>query len=141
MGQLLFYDEKEMHVFDCYITSVEQEAPIPLDVTPLDAMAVQTIYRPNTTAKAVFDIREVKAELDPTMMKRIAKYNLDKEFWELNDRKNKVEEELRRLDSKVAEMREKIGLMDSLVLKIWEDEDFDEDKYTPNDDDDYEEYD
>lgn len=121
--QILLYDDEEMLIYNVIEFSTQNEG-----------IAYNEV--PKTAIMAKITTETVKAELDPTTMKRIAKYNLDKEFWEINDKINKAQEELLRLDKEVDEKREKILLMDNLIEMIWEDEDFDEDKYLPEDEED-----
>lgn len=135
--QFLIYDDKEMHVYDVVNYVPQPVGHTEFDVTMLEDNLKRVAIIPNSTYTAELTTGEKKAELDPTTMKRIAKYNLDKEFWEINDKINKAHEELLRLDKEVEERREKILLMDNLIEMIWGDEDFDEDKYLPDDEEDY----
>lgn len=120
--QVLLYDDEEMLIYNVIeIYTKDNE------------FANNEVPRETITAKIT--AQTVKAELDPTTMKRIAKYNLDKEFWEINSKINKAREELARLDKEVNERNEKILLMENLFEMIWEDEDFDEEKYLPDEED------
>lgn len=118
--QVLLYDDQEMRIYNV-----------------VEFYKWNNDFAINEVQETTYKVRILsetsKAELDPTTMKRIAKYNLDKEFWEINDKINKAHEELLRLDKEVNERSEKILLMDDLIEMIWEDEDFDEDKYLPDD--------
>lgn len=120
--QVLLYDDEEMRIYNVVNFGVQNKEFTYNEV-------------PKETIMAEITTETDKAELDPTTMKRIAKYNLDKEFREINDKINKAREELLRLDKEVNERREKILLMDNLIEMIWEDEDFDEDKYLPEEED------
>lgn len=75
---------------------------------------------------------KVKAELDPTTMKRIAKYNLDKDFKELNEKIKSAEEKLDRLNKEVEEKKEKLKFMGELLLKVWNDRNFDKENFLLN---------
>ncbi len=94
---------------------------------------------PEYTCKAEITIGEVKAELDPTTMKRIAKYNLDKDFEELNRQIKFAEERLKNLNEQAEENERELELMRELFPKIWHDANFDQDNYLPDEDYDYEE--
>lgn len=136
--QILLYDDNEMHVYD--IVNYNQKSP---DVDEIDATSIEDMFThkvivPKGTYSAEITVGEKKAELDPTTMKRIAKYNLDKEFWEINEKINKATDKLMQLNKEVDQMRSKIELIDNLAVKIWEDEDFDEDNYLPDDEEDSE---
>lgn len=132
--QVLLYDDQEMHVYEVVNYTPQPVGFTEHDVTMLEDDFTQKMVIPNHTYIAELTVGEKKAELDPTTMKRIAKYNLDKEFKTINSQIIKAREELLRLDKEVNERREKILLMDNLIEMIWEDEDFDEDKYLPEED-------
>lgn len=88
--------------------------------------------------QATLSIGKVIAELDPTTMKRIAKYNLEKEFEEQVNKVRNMSEEVRLLEKEYGEMEKKLNFARYMCKKIWADEDFDEGKYLPKYDD-YEE--
>lgn len=137
MGQILFYDERGMRVYDCILFDVKPPDETELDATSLEDMETQIVIRKGTTSTASITIGEVKAELDPTTMKRIAQYNLHKDFEELNRKISNAVEKLSQLDKEMNTRREKILLIENLAEKIWKDDDFDEDRYLPDEDDDY----
>ena len=72
-------------------------------------------------------------------MKRIAKYNLDKDFEELNRQIKFAEERLKNLNEQAEENERELELMRELFPKIWHDANFDQDNYLPDEDYDYEE--
>ena len=139
MSQLLFYNTEndEMRVYDCAVIGVEREPDIGMDATSLEDTHIRTMYIPSDKANAVFHIREVVAELDPTTMKRIAKYNKDKELEELNYKIRSAEDRLKRLNDEMAEKEKKLELMQNLGRQIWEDKYFDEAIYSRTDKYDY----
>lgn len=139
MPQILLYDEKEMHVFEVknyYLGTVEFTS---YSYAPIEDNQRRISLIPEHTYKAEITIGEVKAELDPTTMKRIAKYNLDKDFEKLNRQIKSAEERLKNLNEQVEEKEQKLELMKTLFPKIWNDADFDQDNYLPDEDCDYEE--
>ena len=135
MSQLLFYntEKDEMRVYDCYGCKVKRQEGVKLDGSSLEDMVEQTIYRPSDLANAVFNIKEVVAELDPTTMKRIARYNKDKELEELNYKIQSAEDRLKRLNDEMAEKEKKLELMQELWRQIWEDKHFEEETYSRTD--------
>ena len=137
MSQLLFYntEKDEMRVYDCYISKVDHN-PNVFDCTMIDDMTTRTMFIPNDEATAVFNIKEVVAELDPTTMKRIARYNKDKELEELNYKIQSAEDRLKCLNAEMEEKEKKLELMQELLRQIWEDDCFDEGKYSHIEDDD-----
>ena len=141
MSQLLFYntEKDEMRVYDCCVCEVKRMEDVPLDCTSLEDTVTKTMYIPSDEATAVFNIREVVAELDPTTMKRIAKYNKDKELEELNYKIQSAEDMLKGLNEEMAEKEKKLELMQELLRQIWEDDCFDEAMYSRTDKYDYDE--
>lgn len=139
MLQVLLYDGKEMHVFEVVGYFPEQPRFEEVDITTIEDVVSKREIAPDWTYRAEITTGEVKAELDPTTMKRIAKYNLDKDFEELNRQIKSVQERLKNLNEQVEEKEQKLELMRKLFPKIWNDADFDQDKYLPDEDCDYEE--
>ncbi len=139
MSQILFYDENGMKVFDCSLFDIKPPEQIEMDCTGLEDMKTRTIIRTGTTATASVTLGEAKAELDPTTMKRIAKYNLDKDLEELNRQIKSREDRLKLLNEEMETKENKLNFMQNICQKIWNDDCFDEDDYAPNEDDDYEE--
>ena len=141
MSQLLFYNDKddEMRVYDCYISKVEHNDDLFCQSAFLD-MTQKTMHIPNNNVTAVFTIKEVVAELDPTTMKRIAKYNKDKELEELNYKIKLAEDRLKVLNDEMNKKEKKLGLIQNLGQQIWEDDCFNENKYLHSGDDDYDDW-
>lgn len=129
MGQILFYDESGMRVFDCSLFDIQPPERTELDVTGLEDMEAKTIIRTGTTATASITLGETKAELDPTTMKRIAKYNLDKDFEETNRKIESAKSRLKALQDEISVRENKLETIDKVAKMIWEDECFDEDDY------------
>lgn len=141
MSQLLFYntEKDEMRVYDCYVCEVKRQEGTTVDCSSLEDMERRTMYIPSDQANAVFNIKEVVAELDPTTMKRIARYNKEKELEELNYKIQSAEDRLKRLNGEMAEKEKKLVLMQELLRQIWEDDCFDEAMYSRTDKYDYDE--
>lgn len=139
MSQLLFYNTEndEMRVYDCCVCEVKRMEDVPLDCTSLDDTVAKTMYIPSDQANAVFNIKDVVAELDPTTMKRIARYNKDKELEELNYKIQSAEDRLKRLNDEMAEKEKKLELIQNLGRQIWEDDYFGEAIYSRTDKYDY----
>ena len=137
MLQVLLYDGKEMRIFDVASYDPEPLEPSDFNVAPLGSTRKKTAIIPGYTFEARITTGEVKAELDPTTMKRIAKYNLDKDFEELNRQIKSAEERLKNLNEQAEENEQKLELMRELFPKIWHDANFDQDNYLPDEDCDY----
>lgn len=139
MPQFLLYDDKEMHVFDVVGYYPEEPLVEPVDITTIEQVQMKRAIFQDWSYRAEIAVGKVKAELDPTTMKRIAKYNLDKDFEELNRQIKSAEERLKNLNEQAEEKERKLELMRELFPKIWHDPDFDQDNYLPDEDCDYEE--
>ena len=133
--QVLLYDDKEMHIYEVVNFLPQPAGYTEFDVTGLEDNFRQFAIIPNHTYMAELAIRESKAELDPTTMKRIAKYNLDKDFEAINSQTAKALEYLAILNKQVEEKEKKLAFMGELIQKIWDDEDFEEDNYLPDEED------
>lgn len=138
MTQILLYDEKEMHVFDVVNYHPKEPMVEQVDIATIEQVQMKRDIFQDWSYRAEIAVGKVKAELDPTTMKRIAKYNLDKDFEELNRQIKLAEERLKNLSEQAEENEQKLELMRELFPKIWHDSEFDKDKYFP-DEDDYEE--
>lgn len=137
MPQILLYDENEMHIFNVVGYYPEEPLVEPVDITTLEQIQTKRAIFQDWKYKAEIAVGKVKAELDPTTMKRIAKYNLDKDFEELNRQIKSAESRLKNLNEQAEEKEQKLELMRELFPKIWNDTDFDQDNYLPDEDCDY----
>lgn len=125
MLQILLYDEKEMHVFDVVGYYPEEPLVEPVDIATAEQVQMKRAIFQDWSYRAEIAIGKVKAELDPTTMKRIAKYNLDKDFEELNRQIKSAEERLKSLNKEADEKKEKLKFMGELLSKVWNDRNFD----------------
>lgn len=139
MPQILLYDEKEMHVFDVVGYHPEEPLVEPVDIATIEQVQMKRAIFQDWSYRAEIAVGKVKAQLDPTTMKRIAKYNLDKDFEGLNRQIKSAEERLKNLNEQAEEKEQKLELMRELFPKIWHDANFDQDNYLPDEDYDYEE--
>lgn len=132
MPQILLYDEKEMHVFEVVNYHPEEPLVEPVDITTIEQVQMKRAIFQDWSYRAEIAVGKVKAELDPTTMKRIAKYNLDKDFEELNRQIKSAEERLERLNKEAEEKKEKLKFMGELLSKVWNDRNFDKDNFLLN---------
>ena len=132
MTQILLYDEKEMHVFDVVNYHPEDLLVEAVDIATIEQVQLKRAIFQDCSYRAEIAVGKVKAELDPTTMKRIAKYNLDKDFEELNRQIKSAEEKLESLNKEAEEKKEKLKFMGELLLKVWNDRDFDKDNFLLN---------
>ena len=132
MPQILLYDEKEMRVFDVVNYHPEDLLVEPVDIATIEQVQMKRAIFQDWSYRAEISVGKVKAELDPTTMKRIAKYNLDKDFEELNRQIKSARERLESLNKEAEEKKEKLKFMGELLLKVWNDRNFDKDNFLPN---------
>lgn len=137
MPKILLYDENEMHIFDVVGYHPEEPLVEQVDIATIEQAQMKREIFQDWSYRAEIDVGKVKAQLDPTTMKRIAKYNLDKDFEELNRQIKSAEERLKNLNEQAEEKEWKLELMRELFPKIWNDTDFDQDNYLPDEDCDY----
>lgn len=127
--QILLYDDEEMHVLE-----VVKYFPQPVEFTEYDVTMLEDAFSkielvPNCTYQVEIKTGEVKAELDPTTMKRIAKYNSDKDLEEINKNIEFAKNQLKALQEEISVKERKLSTINDVVKQIWEDECFDEDDY------------
>lgn len=132
MPQILLYDEKEMHIFDVVGYHPEEPLVEPVDITTIEQVQMKRAIFQDWSYRAEIAVGKVKAELDPTTMKRIAKYNLDKDLEKLNEKIKSAEEILERLNKEAEEKKEKLKFMGELLLKVWNDRSFEKDNFLLN---------
>lgn len=133
--QVLLYDDNEMHVFNVFGFTPKEIDFSQIEPTKIgDAIDGKAVFQRQIYDAEIY-VGEVKAELDPTTMKRIAKYNLDKEFEAINNQTAKALEYLASLNRLIEEKEEKLEFARELIRKIWEDEEFEEGKYLPEEED------
>lgn len=129
MLQVLLYDDEEMHIYE-----VVNYRPYQAECTEYGIMGFgndikKTMIIPNSTYIAELTVGEVKAELDPTTMMRIAKYNFGKEFKEINEQIKSANRQLKALQEEILVKERKLSTINDVVKHIWEDECFDEEDY------------
>lgn len=117
---VILYDEKEMKCYGGYLGNFKVENPIPFDVTALSDTCRQIIKMPQTTANAILDLRYQIAELDPTTMKRIARFNLEKENEELLEEIERNKKAIESLKSEYKELEKRLEIISKIGKDIWE---------------------
>lgn len=118
--KVIIYDEKEMKSYGGHISDWKIGSPIETNVTTLEDDYKTFIAIPPTTAKVVVELGEKIIELDPTTMKRIARFNLEKENEELIKDIEKRKREVERLEKQYKELRERLKTIKEIGKDIWE---------------------
>lgn len=118
--KVIMYDEQEMKSYGGYIADWQMGSPTELDATTLDADCRTIITIPPTTAKAVFELRQQIIELDPTTMKRIARFNLEKENKDLLREIEQRKKDIERLKGQYEDLSERLKTISEIGKDIWE---------------------
>lgn len=118
--KVIMYDEKEMKSYGGYISEWSMSNPRELDVTTLEADCTKIITIPPTTAKSVVELRQQIIELDPTTMKRIARFNLEKENEDLLKEIEMHKKEIEGLENRYNDLKERLKTIKEIGKDIWE---------------------
>ncbi|MDE6314789.1 MAG: hypothetical protein K2M46_14445 [Lachnospiraceae bacterium] len=110
----------EMKSYGGYLADWQTEGARELDATLLEDCHRQIITIPPTRAKAVVELQQQIIELDPTTMKRIAMFNLEKEneklLFEIEQNKKKIEG----LKGEYEELLKRLETISQIGKDIWE---------------------
>lgn len=118
--RVIVYTEDEMKSYSGYLAEwTEQNGGI-MDVTMLEDCMARTIPIPPTEAKAIVNLREEIIELDPTTMKRIGRYNLEKENEELLYQIKNNERKIESLKKEYEELQGRLERIREIGADIWE---------------------
>lgn len=128
-GQLIFYDNEEMMCFNVEHFLWQDPPAELLDITALTD-EVQTFITSSRTQPTVVYLEKADEiiKLDPTTMKRIARYNLEKEnaalLKEIEERKKVIDD----LEQKEQVLRDRFEKAISVFKEIMENGYYDEDE-------------
>ncbi len=118
--KVIVYDETEMKSYGGYIADWKISSPVELDATPLEDNHRPIITLPPTTAKAVVELREKIIELDPTTMKRISRFNLEKENEDLLKEIEMHKKEIEGLENRYKDLKQRLKTIKEIGKDIWE---------------------
>lgn len=129
-GQIIFYDNDQMMCFDVKHFLWQNTPPDLVDITALTDEIQSFVNSSNITTVAYLETDEEIVKLDPTTMKRIARYNLEKEnellLKEIKGRKKAIAE----LENKEQVLRNRfakaMGCFKSIMETGYADDDFDD---------------
>lgn len=128
--KIIIYNDEEMHYMEGYMVS--------LNSTPQVASYDNGYERKNVcygmeyTFGANVEPDKETIQLDPTLMKRIAKYNKEKEIEKLEEKIKRKQEKLKELEAKVEDREKRWKKVQEYVTKIYE-IDLDEDLHEEED--------
>lgn len=122
MGGLnvIVYNEEEMKSYGGYLADWKTEYSREMDVTMLEDMTQKIIAIPPTTATAIVELQQQIIELDPTTMKRIARFNLEKENEDLLKEIEMHKKEIEGLENRYNDLKERLKTIKKIGKDIWE---------------------
>lgn len=94
-GQIIYYDDENMMCYTVNAYKVQDNTPM-VDITSSHDFQRQYV-KGIPDYEVDFEVGS-KVELDPTMMRRIAKYNSEKDIEILQKKKEKLQEEIKQLE-------------------------------------------
>ena len=118
--KVIIYDEKEMRSYGGYLSDRKMGCSRELDVATLEDMTQKIMTIPPTTAKVVVKLRQQIIELDPTTMKRIARFNLEKENEDLLKEIEMHKKEIEGLENRYNDLKERLKTIKEIGKDIWE---------------------
>lgn len=127
-GQLIFYDDKEMVCFDVTHFMLKEPEKQMIEATGLDDGEKHFIRSIPEPTVIYLETGKEMVKLDPTTMKRIAKYNLEEEnatlLKEIEERKKVIDD----LEQKEQVLRDRFKKAISAFKEIMENGYYDEDE-------------
>lgn len=118
--RVIVYSEDEMKSYSGYLAEWTQQGGGVMDVTTLEDCMARTIPITPTVVKAVVILRQEVIELDPTTMKRIGRYNLEKENEELLYQIKNNESKIESLKKEYEELQGRLERIKEIGADIWE---------------------
>ena len=134
-GQIIFYDSSKMMCFDVTHFMVKEPEKQMIETRFLGDEERHFIYSPPEPICAFIETGEEIVKLDPTTMKRIARYNLEKENTALLEEIKKHKEVITDLEQKEDVLRDRFRKAITTFKEIMENgyyddgEDEDEDEW------------
>lgn len=118
--KVIIYDENEMKSYGGYLSDWQTGCSRELDVAMLEDTMQKIITIPPTTAKVVVELRQQIIELDPTTMKRIARFNLEKENEDLLKEIEQHKKDVEGLKEQYKDLSERLKTISEIGKDIWE---------------------
>lgn len=130
--KIIIYNDDELHYMEGYLISTNSEPQVESYDNGYERETV--CYGREYTFGASVGPDTETIKLDPTLMKRIAKYNKEKEIEKLEEKIKRKQEKLKELEDKIEDREKRWKKIQDYVANIY---DIDVD----DDDDDYYDYD
>lgn len=117
--RVIVYSEDEMKSYGGYLAEWKVDGRRELDAILLEDCCRKIVKLPPTTAQAIVCLREEIIELDPTTMKRIGRYNLEKENEELLYQIKSNERKIESLKKEYEELQGRLERIKEIGADIW----------------------
>lgn len=136
--RILIYDDENMNYKVGYLGSIQEATPNDIEITSLEDISPRYILsRSHVFSCEIPSYQELDAiELDPTTMKRIAKYNKEIECLKLDEEIKAKQELIKELDDILNDRDNRVKKLKQYIKDIWNIDEYD-DEFN-EDDDDYE---
>lgn len=119
--KVILYDEDQMQCFGGYLSGVTMSEPDKIDIHTLEEDNERYIRgRMNTTVDMTIELQHEIIQLDPATMKKIAKYNLEKENEVLVKEIEKHKKEIENLKKSYKTLQERLQTISDIGSDIWE---------------------
>lgn len=116
---LIIYDEQEIHYIEGDIHEFKIDNVVDSYIAPDGMPRTIPISREFTfISNNAFDKDTIK--LDDTMMKRIAKYNKEKELQKIEEQIKKKEEEIKKLDDILQDREKRVEKLKKFIEEIYD---------------------
>lgn len=119
--KIILYDEETMRCFGGHFLGFEMEEPEQIDATTLEDTNQRIIRRiSKTTAEMTCELSYEIIQLDPKTMRRISRFNFEKEneklLKDIEEYKNKIEN----LKTEYEELKTRLQAITDIGADIWE---------------------
>ena len=116
--KVILYDEDEMKCFGGYLSGITMEDPQAMSISLDGNCRFYNIG--HQTAEIVVEMDQQIIQLDPTTMKRIARFNLEKENEELVNEIEEHKKNIEALKAEYRELNERLQSIRDIGADIWE---------------------
>jgi len=116
--KIIIYNDEEMHYMEGYMVSMNSAPQVESYDVGYEKRYVPVKRELTFGASVEPDTETIK--LDPTLMKRIAKYNKEKEIEKLEEKIKRKQEKLKELESKIEDREKRWKKIQDYVANIYD---------------------
>ena len=128
--KIIVYNDEEMHYMEGYMVSMNSAPQVESYDNGYEKKTA--CYGREVTFGANVEPDKETIQLDSTLMKRIAKYNKEKEIEKLEEKIKRKQKKLKELEDKIEDREKRWKKIQDYVANIYDidlDDDYDEDDY------------